>query len=154
MYEKSTAPAPETTRAPLPEGQVDCTVQLWSVKDGSGYRSVVQFFLYQDPSRPTTEDPLPGEADGKVLLGWSVPLGDQTFPTREALRLAYATTPKGVPWTGLWVESAEAFLRRDPHAEALPAGVALGQDFARAHGLSTVVPRQDNPNVYDEAPVA
>lgn len=155
MYEKSTEPTtPDAPRVPLSPDMADCTVQLWTVKDGDGYRSLVQFFLWQDPTKPTTEHPLPGEADGEVLVGWSVPLGGQTFPTREALRAAYETTPKGVPWTDLWLEPSATFRAREPHVEALPAGVALSRDFAREHGLSTVVPRADNPNVLDEAPAS
>ena len=150
-FEKSTEPVPTPT--PLPPNQVDCTVQLYTVKDGTGFRSAVRFFMWHDPTKPTRAQPLPGEADGRVVIGWSVPLGETTYATREEVQAAYATTKKGVP-SVVWSESAEAFLAREPHEEALPAGVGLDRSFARVWGLATFVPRPDNPHVYDEAPVS
>lgn len=150
MFEKSTEPVPAPT--PLPPNQVDCTVQLYTVKDGTGFRSAVRFFMWQDPAKPTRSSPLPGEADGSVVIGWSEPLGETLFPTREAVRAAYETTKKGVPTT-VWTEDAARFESREPHEEALPAGVGLDRTFAAALGLSTCIPT-DNPNVWNEAPVA
>lgn len=150
MYEKSTtsytAPA-----HPVGADKVDCTVQLLTVKDGDSYRSMVQFFLF--PVGPASAHALLGESDGKVLVGWSVPLGDTSFPTREAVREAYETTAKGVPGT-VWLEPTTTFLARQPVPESLPAGVSLDRDFAKQWGLSTYVPSKDNPNVLYEAPVA
>lgn len=151
MYEKSNDPIPEAA-PPLSPNEVDCTVQLYTVKDGDGFRSAVRFFMWQDPTRPTREHPLPGEANGSVVLGWSDPLGETLFPTRDAVRAAYETTKKGVPAT-VWVEDAAVFEAREPHAEALPAGVGLDRTFAKALGLATYVPQPGNPHVYEEAPI-
>lgn len=140
------------THDPNSADMVDCTVQLWSVLDEDGFRSLVQFFLYQDPAKPATKHPFLGEAEGQVLVGWSVPLGAAIFDSREDLQAAYAVTPKGVPWEGLWRESHQTFCARLPEAESLPAGISVSREFARAHGLSVVTPRPDNPNILDEGP--